>query len=91
MELKISGKSTGVGAYDDGLVIGRNPDRTETSRTGNHWEYEYKNIPNDAIIIYFGNNRNGTPYRKCILANGQPVPPERMHEVEKISEWKERG
>lgn len=87
MRYEISGKSTGVGAYEDGLVMGHNPDYTDQSKTGNHWTHVYKDVPEKAIVVLFGHSRSGVPHRSVIHVDGTPVSEDEMKEVVLVDEW----
>ncbi len=81
MKFEISGKSTGVGAFADGFILGHEPDRIEESGTGNHWVHIYKDVPEKAICIEFGYSRSGKPFRYAVHVDGTPVTAEDMEEI----------
>ena len=89
MRIEIDGKETGVGAFADGFVVGFEYDYKEESRTGNHWTYVYKNIPENAIIVEYGYSRSGRPWRSVRIADGREVTEEDMEKVKTFPEWKE--
>lgn len=89
MRVEINGKSTGVGAFADGFIVGYEPNYTENSKTGNHWTHVYKDVPEKSIQVEFGNSRSGRPYRCAIHADGSSVTEEEMIKVRNLKEWKE--
>ncbi|MHC1623472.1 MAG: hypothetical protein ACXQTR_02635 [Candidatus Methanospirareceae archaeon] len=69
---EISGKSTGVGAFEDGSIVGMEPSYVEESKTGNHWTRVYHNVPEKAIVVRWGNSRGGVPFGYVEYADGTP-------------------
>lgn len=89
MRIEIQGKSTGVGAHADGFIIGHEPDRTESSKTGNHWTRIYKDVPENAIEIEYGHSARGAPYRSAIHCDGSSLTAEEMKQVSAMKIWQE--
>jgi hypothetical protein len=81
MNYSIEGKSTGVGAFDDGKIYHRQLDgsikevaplRTEYSGTGNHWTYVFEGILPEDIVVQWGYNQGGILSWSVNFADGRP-------------------
>ena len=86
MRLEINGKSTGVGTFEDGIVVTKSgviiePDRTENSRTGNHWTHVFKDVSNNVIVIRFGSSTRGRLWRSAFHADGTELSDEEMNVI----------
>lgn len=67
---EITGKQTGVGAFEDGCILCMEPAYTEESRTKAHWTHIYYNVDEKAIVVEWGNSRNGSPFASVAYADG---------------------
>jgi len=67
MDYNIQGRRTGRGAFTDAVIIVdnqiREPDYEENSRTGNHWEKIWYDLPVGATIFYVDITNSGKEYR----------------------------
>ena len=88
MDYNVQGRSTSRGAFTDAVIIINNqirePDYEESSRTGNHWEKAWYNLPVGATIFYVDVTNSGKEYRSIeAVVSGQ-------NEAAVRAEW-ERG
>jgi hypothetical protein len=78
---EIIGKETGVGAFEDGSIIGIEPSYTEKSKTGKHWTHVYHDVPEKAVVVRWGNSRGGVPFGFVKFVDGTPYDGEDAAEL----------
>jgi len=78
MDYEVSGRSTGRGAFTDANILFpgeakvKSPDHEERSRTGNHWEKTWYNLPEGTMLLYIDITNSGKEYRSVeFLHNGE--------------------